>query len=381
MSAALLFWVSVLMLGYAYLGYPLAVRAWAWLRPCPTRRGPRLPSVSLLVVAHDEAALIEARIENLLGLDYPGDRIEILLGSDGSTDGTVARARAYEAAGVRVYASPARRGKAAMLNDLVPRAQGEIVVLADARQRFDAGALRALVAPFGDPRVGAVSGEMILAAGGGETPVAEGFGAYWRYEKSIRRSESLVDSTVGCTGAIYAIRRRLFAPIPEDTILDDVLIPMRIARRGHRVLFEPGARAYDRPAAGPREEFARKVRTIAGNFQLLARERWLLDPLRNRLWLQTVSHKGLRLLGPLLFVAALGASLLLSGRPAYRWALLAQIAFYATALLGAALQRAGTRVPGLALPYVVCLLNWATVVAFARFVGGRQRATWERSSA
>jgi len=221
-----------------------------------------------------------------------------------------------------------------VLNDLVPRCRGEIVVLADARQRFEAGALGALVRPFADPRVGAVGGELVLARDPATTPVGRGVGVYWRLEKSIRLSESLVDSTVGATGAIYAIRRDLFDPIPDDTILDDVLIPMRIVRFGYRVLFEPAARAYDRPATSAGEEFVRKVRTIAGNFQMLARERWMLDPFRNRLWLQTLSHKGLRLLGPLLLGTALVTNLLLAGRPLYEWTLLAQGVFYAAALLG-----------------------------------------------
>src|SRR5262245_30230345 len=185
------------------------------------------PSVTALVVAHNEAAAIGARLENLLALDYPRDRLEIILASDGSSDETASVGRRYEAAGVAVIAFAERRGKTPVLNDLVPKARGDIVVLADARQRFDGGAVRALVARFRDPRVGAVSGELLLGAAPGD-----GLGFYWRYEKLIRRSESRVDSTVGATGAIYAIRRELFEAIPEDTVLDDVLIPLRIARRG-----------------------------------------------------------------------------------------------------------------------------------------------------
>src|SRR3989475_9148219 len=240
-SAALLFWVSLLILGYTYLGYPAILRAWAMLRSRPPRLRNGEPSVSVVVVAYNEAERIGARLENLLSLDYPGNRLEIILASDGSTDGTVEKARAYEREGVTVIAFGARRGKPAVLNDLILKAQGEIVVLADARQRFDAGALRALLGPFADPQVGAVSGGLILTDNAEGTTAGEGVGFYWRYEKFIRWSESCVDSTVGATGAIYAIRRDLFEPIQEDTILDDVLIPMRIARKGYRVLFEPRA--------------------------------------------------------------------------------------------------------------------------------------------
>ncbi|PYT35475.1 MAG: glycosyl transferase family 2 [Acidobacteria bacterium] len=379
MTALAFFWISVILIGYGHFGYPVLMRAWAVLRPRRAHGGRHEPAVSVLVVVHNEAAQIEGRIANLLTLDYPKDRLEIVVGSDGSTDHTAARAWAFEKPGVRIFAFHRRRGKTAVLNDLVPRCRGEIVVLADARQRFAAEALEALVRPFADPRVGAVGGELILACDRSATPVGRGVGVYWRLEKSIRLSESLVDSTVGATGAIYAIRRDLFDPIPDDTILDDVLIPMRIVRSGYRVLFEPAARAYDRPASSAGEEFVRKVRTIAGNFQMLARERWMLDPFRNRVWLQTLSHKGLRLLGPLLLGTALVTNLLLAGRPLYEWTLLAQGVFYAAALLGG-MKGAARKLPLVAIPYLICLLNWATVVAFVRVLTGRQRVTWQRAT-
>lgn len=371
----LLLWTSAFLLAYTYVGYPLLIRRWASLRArrCHVQNG--TPTVSVVVVAHNEAREIEARIENLLSLDYPRDRLEILVASDGSTDGTAQWARAYEPAGVSVMAFEIRRGKPAVLNDLIAKARGEIVVLADARQRFERGGLRALVAPFADPEVGAVSGELILTPNPEHTAVGTGVGFYWRYEKFIRWSESQVDSSVGATGAIYAIRRELFERIPDDTILDDVLIPMRIVRRGYRVLFEPSARAYDRVASRAREEFARKVRTISGNFQLFAREGWLLNPRRNRLWFQTVSHKVLRLGSPLFFLVAFGTNFALAGEALYREMLLAQLLFYAAALTGSALRNARRRLPLLSVPYTVCLLNWATVVAFYRFVSGRQPVT------
>ena len=374
-----IFWTCVLLLAYAHLGYAALIAVRALLSPRrPGRRGGE-PTVSLLIVAHNEATRIAQRIQNLLTLDYPRDHLEILLASDGSTDGTPERARVHESAGVTVIAFETRRGKPAVLNDVVPKARGEIVVLADTRQKFETGTLRTLVGPFADPRVGAVSGELILNGDGGETRVGEGVGFYWHYEKFIRRNESCVDSTVGATGAIYALRRELFEPIPEDTILDDVLIPMRVVRRGYRVLFEAGARAYDRPAATASEEFTRKVRTIAGNFQLFAHDCWLLNPFRNRLWLQTVSHKGLRLLSPLFLAAIFGTNLLLLGQWSYRCTLGVQIVFYAAALIGCASQNSRRKIPLLGIPYVFCLLNWATAVAFVRFITGRQRVTWEKA--
>jgi biofilm PGA synthesis N-glycosyltransferase PgaC len=380
-TSASIFWVCALLLAYVYVGYPALVWAWGRLRPRPVRPQPISPEVTILVVAHNEAERIRSRLENLLALDYPREQLEIVLASDGSTDDTAERAREYEPAGVTVIAFETRRGKSAVLDDLVPKARGEIVVLADARQTFDTSALRALVAPFADAGVGAVSGELILSRAGDGALVGEGVGAYWRYEKFVRRYESRVDSTVGATGAIYAIRRELFERIPDDTLLDDVMIPIRIVRRGYRVLFEPDARAWDRVAASAGEEFRRKVRTLAGNFQVFAREPWLLNPFRNRLWIQVVSHKGLRLLGPLLLAAAFGANLGALDSAVYRWTLVAQLVFYTAALAGFAVRNAGRTVPLLSLPYVFCLLNCATIVGFLRFVRRRQHVTWQMAGA
>ncbi|HYV20138.1 MAG TPA: glycosyltransferase family 2 protein [Verrucomicrobiae bacterium] len=377
----MIFWLALLLLLHAYLGYPALIGAWAMLRPHPTPKGSRLPQVTILVVAHDESEQIAARIDNLSALDYPRESLEILIVSDGSTDGTAERALARATSGMRVVAFPTRRGKPAVLNEIVPQARGEIVVLADARQRFDRGAVRALVASFHDPAVGAVSGDLILTEDGRDTAVGPGVSAYRRYESFVRRSESRVGSTVGVTGAIYALRRGLFQPLPEDTILDDVLIPMRIVRRGFRVLFEPAARAFDRAPATSREEFGRKARTLAGNFQLLFRETWLLNPLGNRLWVQTVSHKGLRLLGPGLLVAAFASNLFLLGRPGYRLAFLAQIAFYAGAVLGGMLHGRKGVLPLFSLPYTFCLVNAAAIVGAFRFLSSRQRVTWDKAPA
>ncbi|MBI3621534.1 MAG: glycosyltransferase family 2 protein [Nitrospirae bacterium] len=379
-SLSIVFWVCLFLLAYTFFGYPLLIRLWAGLRPrFPVTRD-FLPTVSVVIVAYNEAAGVARRLDNLLALDYPRDRLEILFVSDGSTDGTARRAWAYAERGVKTISFGIRRGKASVFNDVVPKLKGEIVVFGDVRQEFAADVLRILAGRFGDPQVGAVSGELILVDNPGGTSVGGGVGFYWRYEKFIRWNESRADSAVGATGALYAIRRDLFEPLPDDTLLDDVVIPMRIVRRGYRVLFEPAARAYDRVAATAREEWTRKVRTITGNFQLFARERWLLNPFCNRLWFQAVSHKGLRLLIPVFLPAALVANLLLADSLFYRWVLGGQLLFYAAAVGGYALRKARRRIPLLSVPCVICLLGWATVVAFLRFLAGRQPATWEKPS-
>lgn len=378
MPSEFLFWISVALLAYVYVGYPMLLWLRAALHARPSHRRRFEPTLSLLVVAYNEAARIEERLENLLALNYPRARLDIVLASDGSTDGTAKLAQRYRQFGIRVVAFSTRRGKSAVLNDLIPKARGDIVVLADARQRFEPDALSALATHFVDPKVGAVGGELILT-GTFDSAVGQGVGFYWKYEKFIRRNESRVDSTTGATGAIYAIRRELFEPFPEDTLLDDVLIPMRIVRRGYRVLFEPSARAYDQAAATADMEFTRKVRTLAGNFQLFAREPWLLNPFLNRLWWQTISHKAGRLLGPGCLVTALAANLLLLSQPFYRWTFAAQVALYTAAAAGYLMRNARKRFLFLNVPYLFCLLNWAVVAGFFRFVNGRQRVTWERT--
>lgn len=376
LALAFAFWLALLMLGYLYVGYPLV----AWLRarvsPRSHRREPMTPAVTVVIVAYNEANRIEGRIRNILDLDYAADRLDLIVASDGSTDDTVVRARGCADARVAVRAFPFRRGKAAVLNDIVPSARGDIVVLADARQRFERGSVKALVSNFADPSVGAVSGELILSSG--TTAAGDGACFYWRYEAFMRRCESCTDSTVGATGAMYAIRRPLFEPIPVDTILDDVLIPLRIVARGYRVLFDARARAIDGPSATGRQEFVRKARTIAGTFQLFRRERWLLNPFRNRIWFQTVSHKGLRLAAPLLHVVVLACSVGLRDVPLYRLMLLAQGAFCGAAAAGWAQGHRAPHLRIVTVPYAMCLMHWATIVAFSRFVTGHQQVMWDR---
>lgn len=371
------FLLAVLVLGYTYVGYPLLIAMMA------RRRGPRhskariSPRVSILVIARNESQRICERIENLLALDYDRDKLEIVIASDGSSDQTATLAKSYSHAGVKVIEFEHNRGKPAVLDDVVPHLSGSIVVLMDSRQHIARQALHALVDNFADPQVGAVSGDLLLsrdASGEG----LEGVGFYWRYEKAIRASESCVDSTVGATGALYAIRRELFEPIPKDTLLDDVLIPMQIVRRGYKVLFEPAALASESLAANASMEYRRKIRTIAGNFQMFCRQRWLLNPRVNRLWFQTVSHKLLRLLCPVFLLLALLSNALLLDNAFFLVVIFLQLLFYAMAIAASFLPEKASQTALLSIPYTFCLLNWSTAVAAYRFFRGRQGVTWEQ---
>ena len=341
-------------IAYAYVGYPaflgLCARVTRRMRQAghtPQSLGD-LPGVSVIIAARDEARRLPARIDNLLQSDYPSDRLQIIVASDGSTDNTVDALSAYRDR-IELVLLPAA-GKANALNAAVLRATNPILVFADARQRFAPDAIRRLVAHFADPLIGAVSGELVLDCEGKSvadeaeqsSTIAEGVGAYWRYEKWLRRREADVSSTVGVTGAIYAMRRYLWQCLPTDTLVDDVLGPMRLVLRGYRVTFEPLARAFDVTAGNASQELRRKTRTLAGNFQLLVDEPRVLVPGMNPVWLQFVSHKIARLLVPYALIALLSSNAALAISPEsgvfYRLAFGAQLMFYALAVYGAALD-------------------------------------------
>jgi poly-beta-1,6-N-acetyl-D-glucosamine synthase len=342
---ACVFWASVLIIVYVYIGYPLVLLVWSTLAPRPVRkRAPWVtapwPGVSVILAVRNEGILLGRRLSNLFDQRYPGP-LEIIVVSDGSTDDT-RTALAPFSDRVRLVELP-RSGKPMALNAGVAVANGQILLFADARQRFAAGAIVELVANFDDPDLGGVSGELILECespdASSESSVAEGVGLYWTYEKWLRRHESSIGSTLGTTGAIHAMRRELWQPLPASTILDDVLAPMRLVLSGNRVVFDDRALAYDRAAATAEAESRRKRRTLAGNYQILALEPRLLVPFINPVWLQYVSHK----LGRLVVPWALGGMLLTSVvmAPRHWWYLLAlmlQLAFYGLAAFGGWLE-------------------------------------------
>lgn len=347
-----LFWTSVLVVGYVYAGYPLLLAAWCAMatRPVRTRgftdvRG--WPTVSIVVAAHNEGPRLRARVANLLEQQYPHP-VEIIIASDGSTDSTLA-ALAPFGDRVRLIELP-RSGKPAALNAGVAAAAGEIIVLADARQRFAPDAVRQLVSNFADPEVGGVTGELVLDCEidrvAADSTIADGVGLYWRYEKWLRRHESRVRSTVGATGAIYALRRDLWQPLPPDTILDDVLAPMRAVLAGHRIVVDERARAFDRTAPDGASESRRKIRTLAGNYQILFLEPRLLVPFVNPVWVQYLSHKVGRLVVPwALGTAFVASAALATDSWLYAVALILQLGFYGLAALGGWIEsrdRSGT---------------------------------------
>jgi biofilm PGA synthesis N-glycosyltransferase PgaC len=372
------FWGAASFVVYTYAGYA----AWLWLRarlwPWPVLRAQQEPYVSMVMVVRNEERWLEGKLRNLLELDYPQERCQIVVVSDGSTDRTDAILRQHaNHPRTQVLMNQLSRGKACGLNDAISVAAGEVIVFTDVRQKIEAGTIRLLMESFADPEVGCVSGALMLGdAESGEA--AQGMGLYWRMEKKIRELESESGSVVGATGALYAVRRELLAEVPEGTILDDVYIPMQVVRQGKRVIFEPRARAWDSPDLGAEREFARKVRTLSGNYQLVQLAPWLLSG-KNPVRFEFVSHKLLRLAVPVALAAILIASIFLSGA-IYRSALVLQVAFYGLSLLaGLRLTRGPwAGMADAALTFVV--LNSAAAVAFVNFLTGR-KAVWIRESA
>lgn len=322
------FWLIVFILAFAwmvytYLGYPLLL---AWQRKRLLRESPpssrptaptadeALPAVAVVIVARHASGMIERKIRSCLDSNYPADRLEVVLAIDGPDEATAQAAERLGDSRVRVLRHAEHRGKSATLNDAIAQCDQPILILNDARQRLDPQAIRLLVeALLRDPGRAAISGELQLEVSDGDF-VGQGLDAYWRYEKWLRRTESEVASTIGATGALYAIRREAFRPIPEQTILDDVLIPMQMVLDGHRVGFEAGAIAYDLPSASMEQERRRKIRTLAGNFQLLQLCPALISPRANPAFVGFFSHKVCRLLTPVALVLMLVASLCLAGQ-------------------------------------------------------------------
>jgi poly-beta-1,6-N-acetyl-D-glucosamine synthase len=332
------------------------------------------PTLSVVLAVHDESARIRDRLDELLAqIGTIGSSAELVVVTDGCSDGTAALARSHGSSLVRVVELPENEGKARAISRGCELATGEVVVFADARQRWEADSLRHLLENFRRAEVGAVTGELVIESAPG---VLAGVGLYWRYEKWLRRNEARLYSTVGVSGSICAVRRRLFRPLPRGVLLDDLYWPLQVVMQGYRVVYDERAIAYDRLPERPRDEFRRKVRTLSGNFQLAALLPATLLPWRNPVWVQWVSHKLLRLLVPWMLLTVLLASALLEGA-FYRAALLAQLLFYASALLALA---GGTgsrhRVVAAAASFVV--LNAAAWLAFWVWVCGRTEGAWKK---
>jgi cellulose synthase/poly-beta-1,6-N-acetylglucosamine synthase-like glycosyltransferase len=355
--AKLLFWISAGFAVYVYIGYPILL--WglqAVLRSAPDPQ-PVEPSVSLLVAAYNEAAVIADKIRNSLALDYPADKLEVVIASDGSKDATAEIVNSFtgsESGGrVRLLNYEKNRGKMAVLNDAVRELRGDIVAFSDASSMLAADSVRILVQSFSDPHVGAASGVYRLLKKD-QAHLGSQEDLYWKYETFLKVQEARLGAFTGAHGSLYAIRRALF-PFPTvNTINDDFTIPMRILERGYRVAYVPAAVAYEE--AHEMEGFSRRVRITAGNIEQMREFKSLIWPPRPFVLFCLLSHKTGRLLVPLFMVIALVANITLRGQFPYNWLLLGQALFYTLAILGAMVS---LRPKVLRLPYYFCMINSA----------------------
>jgi cellulose synthase/poly-beta-1,6-N-acetylglucosamine synthase-like glycosyltransferase len=357
MLAELLFWAATGLILYVFAGYPSLL----WILQLIVRQKvphqEQLPTVSLLVPAHNEAAVIAEKIHNSLTLDYPPDRLEIVIASDGSTDSTanIVRQLAQSTAQdrVRLLDFPVNRGKIAVLNDAMPLLRGDIVVFSDASSMLAPDAVRQLAANFADPSVGAVSG-VYRVLNPQQAGLGEQEALYWRYETFLKLQEARLGCMLGAHGSLFAIRRKLYSSLPPAAINDDFLIPLRVVEQGYRVSYEPSAVAYEQ--ASEMEGFGRRVRIAAGNVEQLVAIKTLLRPLRPMVLFCFLSHKVGRLTVPVVMLVAAAATVALWGHPFYTAMGLAQILFYVLAVLGVCFP---LRPRFLRLPSYFCMINAA----------------------
>lgn len=383
----LVFWASVGLVLYVHAGYPLVLIALgtleqlrADLRFGLSRRTRRVrddrvssPRVSLVFAAHNEEAVIAQKMLNCARLDYPAELLEILVGCDGCTDATAGLARLAAPPNASVHEFPERRGKSAVLNALLPRARGEVVVFCDANTELQPDAVRALVRHFARPEIGCVCGELRLRSRDGQ-PTGEQL--YWRFETLLKFFESRLNMLVGANGAVFAIRRALFEPIPDDGIVEDFLIAMRVRAAGSRVVYEPEAVAWEDVAPNAGQEFRRRVRIAAGNFQALRHTWRMLNPIEGTVALAFWSHKVCRWFVPLFLVAAQISAIALAREVEYGIAAVLGLAVVLLALLGHRLDLRGRHWAPASIPYYFLSMNLALLLGLVAFTRGTQSIVW-----
>jgi cellulose synthase/poly-beta-1,6-N-acetylglucosamine synthase-like glycosyltransferase len=376
-AATITFWAGAAALLYAYAGYPALVWLVSRLRPRAVLRGSVEPSVSVVITAYNEERDLRAKLENTLALDYPADKLEVIVASDCSSDRTDDIAREFEPRGVRLHRQVERLGKTAAQNAAVAIARGEVILFSDATTLYQSDVLRAMTPNFADPTVGCVAGRLVYVDDTGSS-VGSGAKSYWGYETFLKTHESRACSLIGASGCLYAVRRAAYVPLYNEAC-SDFIIATKMVEQGLRAVYEPAAVCMEETNRQAAKEFRMRVRVIAQTYTDLWRHRALLNPFRGGFYsIELLSHKVMRYLVPVFLAVTLASSLALAGRaPFYTLAAVAQVAFYAAALSGWLLGRAGVRSRLMALPAYFVLSNAAAVVAFYKFIRGERYARWE----
>jgi cellulose synthase/poly-beta-1,6-N-acetylglucosamine synthase-like glycosyltransferase len=375
LAVHVLFWVSFWEIAYVYFGYPILLRVGALGRRTDFARGKVLPSISVIVPAHNEESTIEWKLNSLIGADYPRELVEILVGSDGSSDKTEGIVERFRHEGVGLISFPRQQGKSAMQNGLVAAATGEILAFSDADSLVPRTALRQLVENFGDSRVGLVTGHAEYS-NACETRVAENESVYLRYDTWLRERESERGMLAMASGSLFAVRRSLWAPL-DPALGDDFVLPLRIARTGLHNVIDPRVAAVTQLTQNrPGSMLGMKIRIINKDLRALLACRSLLNPFRyGALAVGLWSHKLLRWLVPYFLLAMLASCVLLVSRPFFGVVLWLQLSFYGLALFG--VLRSGAGNPFWSVPSSFCIVNLAALVGSLKCVAGRTSGTWQ----
>ncbi len=373
----IVFWVSLAGLAYVYAGYPLLVYLVSLAFPRSLKKGEIEPAVTVLITAFNEEAAIRAKIENTLKLDYPADKLEIMVASDGSTDATDEIVKEFADRGVKLFRQEGRVGKTETQNNAVARATGEIVLFSDATTEYESDVLRKLLPAFADETVGCVAGRLIYVDDA-STNVGKGARSYWNYETFIKSAESGACSLIGASGCLYAVRRSAYVAMYAEAC-SDFLVCTMLYRQGMRSVFEPSAVCFEDTNQRPSDEMQMRVRVISQTYTDLWRNLDMLNPLRSGFYaIELISHKVLRYAVPIMLLALFVSNALLAELSIFFSVIFAaQVLFYSMALLGWVLEKLGVRLRFLVIPLYFVLANLASVIAFVKFVSGERVSTWE----
>ena len=372
-----IFWLSVGTLLYAYLGYPLLLWALSRFRSRPVRKGVYEPTVSVIITAYNEERDLAAKLENTLAIDYPKEKLEIIVASDCSTDRTDEIARSFAAHGVRLHRQPQRLGKTAAQNAAVELARGEIILFSDATTLYQPDVLRVLLPNFADPSVGCVAGRLIYIDPT-RSSVGHGARSYWSYETFLKERESAILSLIGCSGCLYAVRRSAYVPLYPEAC-SDFIIATKMVEQGLRAVYEPEAVAIEETNRRSDRELRMRVRVITQTISDLWRHRAMLNPRRSGFYaIELLSHKVLRYLAPALLIAILLSSAALASQSDFYFIVFVlQALFYLLAFIGWMAEGFGIHQRLIALPHYFVLANLAVVLAFIKFLRGERYARWE----
>lgn len=374
--AEMIFWTMVGLVAYTYAGYSLSILLLAQFVRRPVRRAPIEPTVTYLITAYNEEKSIAAKIEQVLTLDYPRDKLNILVASDGSTDRTDEIVRKFSDRGVKLVRVEGRVGKTETQNQAVKQATGEIIIFSDATTFYEHSAIRNIVRNYADPDVGAVSGRYEYRNPTGAS-IGVGSILFWSYENLIKTLQTRIRTISGACGCIYSIRRSLYAPLPAD-IISDLCEPLKILEQGYRIVFEPEAIAFEETTGHTKEEFSMRVRVATRGMRGLIYMRALFNPFRfGFVSFQLFSHKVMRWCVPLFAVVLLAANAFLLGHWFYNTVFVLQLLFYGAAVVAYLMERAHVTFKPLTIPLYFVTVNLAAVVAMIRVWRGYKAVTWE----